>query len=94
MSDSVFCVKQHYITTASQHGILQNRLSVFLFQSWSKCSFCILGGLAVSNVVVKSHVSLSICSTSLEQHTLTSFASKNLTLLTGLLCKRNYIIIF
>lgn len=53
----------------------------------------------MSNITVNSHVSLAICSSSLEQHTFTSFASKTLTLLTsplsqtGLLCKSNYVII-
>lgn len=46
MSDFIFCAKQHYITTASQRVILQNRLSIFPFQSWSKCSFYIFGGIS------------------------------------------------
>lgn len=83
MSDSIFLVKHHYITTASRRGILQKDFPCFHFIVGWSAAFTFLGGLVVSNIVVKSHVSLSICSTSLEQHTRTSFASKNLTLLTS-----------
>lgn len=100
MSDSIFCVKQHYITTASQHGILQKKTFHVSISELDVMQLLHFWG--ISSEQHRCEVTclfVHLLHFPWATHALTSLASKILTLLTlpllqtGLLCKSNYVII-